>query len=244
MKKTHKIVMLPTEDKWKEGSIVANNTTEELIIMDAKRVDYWSKTNDGGRHLITQHLYILSDDEIKEGDWKYHVKIGNVWQHQREGKGFPDELKSVVSTGTKKIIATTNNKLTKVDEVSGDNVWTSPTPQIPQSLVEYYAKHQPEEVELEYEKVNLAEEGNKTKAITNCNNWVDKLKLQNNKVVWVEPIKGKMALVKVNGTLQAETLYTSEEVEELTHIAFLDGALANLKGKDMGEYWKWKKKNL
>ena len=43
------------------------------------------RSNKQGRFLSPQHLYILSDDEIKKGDWFYcftkkivYQKIGNV----------------------------------------------------------------------------------------------------------------------------------------------------------------------
>ena len=192
---------------------------------------------------IDGFIHILSDEEIKEGNWVvFHGFENRVFQtvspthDDNWSTTEPTLADSLKPSLCKKIIATTDPKLVfkkESDEYNGYNL----IPRIPQSLVEYYAKHQPEEVELEYDY-------NDNMPLTTPGSSVYRLKLQNNEVVWVEPIKGKMALVKVNGTLQAETLYTREEVEELTHIAFLDGALANLKGKDMGEYWKWKKKNL
>ena len=182
------------------------------------------------------HLYILSDDEIKEGDWKYHEKIGYVWKHQREGKGLPEELKSVVSTGTKKVIATTDPNLTKVDEVSGDNVWTSPIPQVPQSLVEYYAKYKPEEVELEYDSDGAI--------IYGCGVEIwEKLKLKNNEVVWVEhSLKDglKKVIDRIDGMIGDKTKrYTREEVEKLCKSAWLHGM--RTEGEKFSD---WKKENL
>ena len=241
MKKQHKIVMLPTEDigallcEYKDG---LSTNLDRLLPHNNK------------------HLYILSDDEIKEGDYIYDSVINEV------NKVFHG---TIVIGQDRKIIATTDPKL-QVDNVLDltlEKFGKKHLPQIPKSLVEYYAKHQPEEVELEYDcQVKAINYGTKDKPekVQNYDEWTtvgelssygllgvqrrEKLKLQNNEVVWVEPIKGQMALTKVNGTLQAETLYTSQEVERLTHNAFLAGALANAKDKDMGEYWKWKKKNL
>jgi hypothetical protein len=72
---------------------------------------------------------------------------------------------------------------------------------------------------------------------------IDKLKLRDNEVVWVEP--RTMSIVEyMNEQHEVGKLYTSEEVEKLTHDSYLAGALANAKGQDMGDYWKWKKKNL
>lgn len=238
MKKSHKTIMLPTEDR--DSKLWYSNDGQYMY--DPVGV-YGAKP---------QYLYFLSDDKIKKGDWVFYKssKLGERLAQVKDvvdDGDFPYKAQNpirgkenmYIGRIAKKIIATNDTNLTKVDEVSGDNVWTSPIPQIPQSLVKHYTKHQPKEVELEYEKVNLAEESNKTKAITNCNNWVDKLKLQNNEIVWVEPAKGKMALVKVNGTLQAEKLYTREEVERLCKSAWLHGM------RTEGEKFSyWKKKNL
>lgn len=54
-----------------------------------------------------QHLYFVTDDEIKEGDWKYNTQMNCITQHQREGKGLPTELLTAASW-CRKIVATTN----------------------------------------------------------------------------------------------------------------------------------------
>ncbi len=232
MKKTHKIIMLPTED----ATFLVDGATDGIFYI-TEGPDKSKLKGD-----TNVHLYILSDDEIKEGDWKYHEKIGYVWKHQREGKGLPEELKSVVSTGTKKVIATTDPNLTKVDEVSGDNVWTSPIPQVPQSLVEYYAKHKPEQVELEYEVYREL-----TRITMTPYNAVTKLKLVNNEVVWVEhSLKDglKKVIDRIDGMIGDKTKrYTREEVEKL----FLQFREEHLYIFDMTneEYIKqWLKENL
>jgi len=58
MKKTHKVVMLATE----KASNLCLADTKLVLIKEAK----YNLSN-----IKVQHLYIISDDEIKEGDWWY-----------------------------------------------------------------------------------------------------------------------------------------------------------------------------
>jgi hypothetical protein len=238
MKKTHKIIMLPTEDASHLCKHIRTSGNELSYFQIPEKSHTWRP----------QHLYILSNDEIKEGDWHYHRDAAGDKHILLKGRDFEPNMKFC-----SKIIATTDPKLkVKVGLHSMDGTITEVSrslPQIPQSLIEYYAKHQPEEVELEYEWIkrrrNQYKEDRKYE-----------LKIQNNEVVWVEPeekvcinscARGTLSHCKENGCewlKPKETLYTREEVEKLTHDSYLAGALANAKGQDMGDYWKWKKKNL
>jgi len=166
MKKPHKIVMLPTED------------SSCLCIADG-RLYYYSKDKWFTKDCDTQpqHLYILSDDEIRKGDWFYNGV--NVEKTLRVESQIPFH-------GCKKIIATTDSKLTNLiykneedyfNYDNGDKLNTNKLlAQIPQLLIEYYTKHQPEEVELEYEWIERKR--NQSKEDRNY-----KLKLQNNEVI-------------------------------------------------------------
>ena len=65
-----------------------------VIVINTKVKRYVTSLN-----FPKQHLYIISDDEIKEGDWKYDTKLNMVIQH----RSYTD--------GCKKIIATTDSSL-------------------------------------------------------------------------------------------------------------------------------------
>jgi hypothetical protein len=132
MEKTVKVVMLPTEK--------ASNIS---LINSKKLLEYNSYPDVGSytRNRQAQHLYFLSDDEIKEGDWAIHPSKG-IYQAIRE----LDEL-----SGSKKIIATTDKSL-KI--VIGDSGWKSADdggwneykpeykllPQMPESFIQAYIK--------------------------------------------------------------------------------------------------------
>lgn len=90
MWKKHKVVMLPTNAK---ANLFINNVNGKLLF-----------DNDSTLHRVLpngiyQHIYITSNEKIKEGDWKYDTKLNIVIQH------------GSYTDGCKKIIATTDTSL-------------------------------------------------------------------------------------------------------------------------------------
>lgn len=95
--KRAKVVMLPT----KTGIIACNRHTNKL----------WIKTQVGLKNYsngFVSHLYFITNDEIKEGDWFINIVQKEIYNHHLGGynvdKGY-----------LKKIIASTDPKLTKVE---------------------------------------------------------------------------------------------------------------------------------
>jgi len=115
MKKKCKVVMLPTEKASK-----ISLTDIGLILHEETK----SKN--------PQHLYILSDDEIKEGDWIIRdfdnvIIQDNINSDNRRGEKFH------------KIIATTNPELFKNEfELNSNEQYK--LPQIPQYFIELFIK--------------------------------------------------------------------------------------------------------
>jgi hypothetical protein len=105
-----KIVLLPTNKKAHKNDI-ARATYDRLVI---SAIDY--------NLCKKEHLYILSDEEIKEGDWIYHVlddkpiKVTN--------KSVFKDLKKVRQYGYKKVISTTDDSLKIIIDYEGgsDNI--------------------------------------------------------------------------------------------------------------------------
>lgn len=170
MKKVHKIVMLPTED----NSKLYHHKRE-------KRLGYWFKGTKPN-YAEFQHLYILSDDEIKGDCWYYDSNVNKVYNTGGAEYGDTKNIFKIIATTDTKLV--TDNCLEPTCDTfdCNDCIGKEHLPQIPQSLVEYYVKHQPDEVELEYEKVNWEH--------TNCEGVqfgvYEELKLKENEVVWVE----------------------------------------------------------
>ena len=92
VKRKAKVVMLPTNEK--AGTIW--KTTNGQLIHTHVSGEYKEK-------YTPQHLYITSDDEIKEGDWCIDSN-GSIYQHKK-GKSFTHYFQG------KKIIATTDSSL-------------------------------------------------------------------------------------------------------------------------------------
>jgi len=206
--------MLPTDDS---TSLIKDDVVGNLVYMKegAKKSELKGNKN--------QHLYILSDDE--------HGWVNGVWYYSTRDKKLLQMENGRTRCGANYfIIATTDPKL-QVDykesyEVQGVMMKGSHIKhlhQIPQSLVEYYAKHQPEEVGLEYEwdgKVNYSSRPS-----------VYELKLNNNEVVVIRyPL--------VSEFMTGQKLYTREEVEKL----FIEYEIAH---RDQGaDREQWLKDNL
>jgi hypothetical protein len=90
------------------------------------------------------HLYVLSNEEIKEGDWVYNEISKEIYQ-------FKQNLVSY----EKKIVATTDISLTVKQYGRGEQTSFFPLPQPPDSFLELYAKEynagkQIKEVLVEY----------------------------------------------------------------------------------------------
>lgn len=129
MKKLAQVVMLSTNEKASlklgQNRLLVNNT-----------FGYDS-------HFTNQHLYILSDEEIKEGDWCYGMD--GIFQYK--GKiNLPDiEL-------PKKIIATTNKSIILPDRFPSFIYLPQPSQSFIEKFVEEYNKGNViTEVMVEYE---------------------------------------------------------------------------------------------
>ena len=194
MKKTHKIIMLPTEDK---------SPSNILLWEISQTMEYYKEieTTRKGKSGIPQYLYIVSDEEIKEGD---HVFLEDDDPFEKDHLiirvtdaeiGIGESGNSTIAFSlkdAKKVLATTDPKL-KTPYMAGNTVkgvryerqrevngisQVKTLPQIPQSFIDSYTKNPVDEVELEYVRGSYYD-------------WMkagaspvpDKLKLNNNEVV-------------------------------------------------------------
>ena len=175
-----KVVMLPTgedaeigiQEHWYTGSTICYQEKE-------------------------QHLYVTSEDEIKEGDWKINEKLGIVWQHRREGKNLPNNLRSVTSIGTKKIIATTDDlQIVKAKPISSrDSGRIGYLPQPSKDFIKKYCSEggiNEVMVEYEYDEVstkfkNAQIKGDWSKYLPENAEW--RLKVNPHNEVVIHPIK-------------------------------------------------------
>ena len=103
------IIMLATEKA--QLNALCLTASSKLILLDGK--DWETVNNVAG--FRPQHLYILSDEEIKEGDWVLTKKYNNPVKANKFIKSigwyYSNTLVNDICPG-KKIIATTNSELT------------------------------------------------------------------------------------------------------------------------------------
>ena len=138
MKKTHQIILLPTKE---------NSNLYKLIL--SNKLVLSKKAGPSCNVEINQHLYLISDDEIKEGDWVYQDRF-------YEEKPVPImqfSSKDLVTNANeselcKKVIASTDSELkitksaTGVTDGGRERTFYSDKllPQIPESFIKAYIK--------------------------------------------------------------------------------------------------------
>ena len=232
--------MLPTEfnndapiDLYLNGTIALSNITLG---------DKWN--NDRGSWQ-PQHLYLTSDEEIKEGNWclynKNHNSRNPYWELFKCGKIENEEMhpisKGKLLLWCRKIVATTDKSLMTYIQPTG--TVKGSLPQIPQQFQEEYCKAEGiDEVYVEMEKYASAEFPPTWKedflrfGIQHKPNIINKLKLNSNNCVITHPVEPK--------------LYTKEEFEakliEISSEIFCeDGVLV---GKSPADMYNWIKENL
>jgi len=133
---TNKIIMLPTNNRkakmfteWKQSKLIFN-----------------SESNISYNDCQYYELYILSNDEIKEGDWMYKDNKNYIIEIKQNTSGFIYKKGDFSWTGNMgKIIASTDNSLE--------------LPSIPESFIKAYIKAYNEdnpitEVQLEWEETD------------------------------------------------------------------------------------------
>lgn len=147
MKKKCKVVMLPTEDK--SGTIW--KTPSGQLIHTHVSGKYKNK-------YTPQHLYIVSDDEIEEGDWCLTLNSKSVIKANRPLLDLIEEGDKMVGRNHKKIIATTDISLivsdpnNLYDPRSKTGYEPHSLPQIPDWFINNYcANNGIDEVEVNYE---------------------------------------------------------------------------------------------
>ncbi len=241
--KKAKVVMLPSNEKATIGDLGLSIN----VLNFAKNNDWINIYNP-----IKQHLYIISDDEIKEGDWCLidNNKVGKrtnkqVYPNSADGESHlcyyytinGEEIGYHVSH-CKKIISTTDTSLEIFDKELSDMhsvkvniLLPEPSQQFIQKYIEEYNKNNIiTDVLVEYES-----DFNScfcTKDICNGNNCPKKLK--------INP-KDNTITIKI-----VKDCYTREEVVKLLvdccgEVSCEDGKLL---GKNPEELYKWIEENL
>ena len=84
--KRAKVIMLPTNVL---SNISLSNKTNNLVYNNNKHDTLSMFTN--------QHLYIISDDEIKEGDWYINLKYNKIIQ-KKDALPLKDNCKKIIAT--------------------------------------------------------------------------------------------------------------------------------------------------
>ncbi len=184
MEKKHQIIMLPSDrGRLPENGVVYITHDNVLINRSSENAKFIFKDCE------YQHLYIISDEEIKEGDWFYIPNQMIGFEHICNK--FKDK-KTLDSIYTKKIIATTNPELTFFPEEDYHGRIKKMLPKFPTDFIEKYVKEWNKgnvikEVMLEYDKFDWTENsGSGAKCMSEY-----QIKLNSNNTVIIHPIEEK-----------------------------------------------------
>ena len=141
VKRKCRVVMLPTE----KASFLYERTDLNTLHLGDDIVYNHDQLR------VNRHLYILSDDEIKEGDWYIHKQVSELRVVQCVGIHIP--------MGAKKIIATTDTvgvvdkQLSKSMGGDVERRLPQPSDSFIQKFIEAYNNGKPiENVMVDYEK--------------------------------------------------------------------------------------------
>lgn len=198
-----KVVLLNTVKEPKKGDILLRHLwkdtkieckslwqyNETVVIQDVKQ---YTTLNGSFRDIYTsfvpQHIYILSDDEIKEGDWFIWDNDDSIQKAVSDsqaytdcyGKGSFSINMCAIGKEAKKIIATTNPDLIKEGIASIDD-----------EFIKQYCDNPIEEVNVEYEyKENINERiYGKSIVIGDVTNQREEPKLSSNGSIIIKPIE-------------------------------------------------------
>ncbi len=142
--KEHPVVMLPTEEA---SPLVMNNIQQGLFLVGGRGVLAKYRMGD----CTNQHLYFLSDEEIKAGVWVRHTNndIGLVIELLPHNEYVMKLLSGVIVSGmrivnARKIIATTNPDLkiptTRQEKIVNPGVYDKSLPRPSNGFLEAYVR--------------------------------------------------------------------------------------------------------
>lgn len=150
MWKEHDLIMLPTDERQPQINMIATTNKNELQLVGKDLVDMYEMHKMFGDFAPVnpyQHFYILSDEEIKEGDW--FIGSNNIIRQCTDTTN--DTIRYVESNQRcfnykvhcKKVIATTDNYLErpigKVFKIEGHYGFKTLRPfEVPQSFITHY----------------------------------------------------------------------------------------------------------
>ena len=147
MYKKHSLILLPTNEK---SNIWLRNNKLQYNCSPSSKIN-------------PHDLYILSNDEIKEGDWVIDIENNILFKVKEQGHSglLRSETDSFIKDACRKVIATNTSLKGKWLQTcfSGEEIYEK-LPQIPFLFIQYYIEQYNlgnviTEVEIEYEIWNI-----------------------------------------------------------------------------------------
>lgn len=217
-KKT-KVIMLPTNES-------KGNFSKDRIYPCILKHSWMFDNDEKGKLIYSnsnirtptqlQHLYIISDDEIKKGDWYIYLKYNTIIQKK-------DYLP--LENDCKKIIATTDTSLEPKNLYGNSSLFKTKLPQPSQQFIEKYIE--------EYNKGNII-----TDVLVEYDNFISKNSCNLN--------DGYYSRIKINpkdNTITIKKLKDNWNREKVSNLIKLFANNYQYASNDIG-YNKWIEENL
>jgi len=202
MFKECKIVMLPVD---KNGALTLSNNN--LL------GTHYPQVHDKFGRNKPQHLYILSNEAIKEGDWYYNTIHNKLFQSIHKDQYFENEFKVIATTDTSIKIECDACKRSKNIPNSIYTCSCQSIPYIPQSFIEKYISeynkgNKIENVMVEYEDKGFIQLMNPEEPLPTKQHHY-----------WIENIIPKLNQDNTINIKSVKDSWTREEVENIVHRA-------------------------
>lgn len=153
MYKQHNLVLLPTDKQSNFPFFIDTSKENKISLNEGINKNKWNYDV-----VKPQHLYVLSDEPIKEGDWvyrpNYHEKIGKYLINDNLDNGLFGNDKKIIATTDKLLGFKCGNNIPLNDHVCTHKIYL---PQPSQSFIQKYIEGYNKgniitEVLVEYEK--------------------------------------------------------------------------------------------
>ena len=167
---------------------------------DLKTLSYALGNHKGSTNLIPQHLYILSDDEIKEGDWVYDTITNTIQKAMYSHEILKRDFKKIIATTDTLIIANMSDS-NAVREIDFDIEVPKPSNSFISKYIEEYNKdNQIIDVLIEYSKEWVGKEYVDDIDAYGYDKFEKRLKINSDNTITIKKLKNS---------------YSREEVEKL-----------------------------
>lgn len=146
------------ESQYKEcGVVMLNTKSSKLLLSDDGQLFHYHKEQIGEGIIKPQHLYITSDDKIKDGDWMININGDTIIKYDSKNEGdntWREYWRKIIAT-TDKLCIGHEDDYDERSKTGGNPIWLpEPSDKFIQAYIDAYNKGEKIDkvlVEMDYE---------------------------------------------------------------------------------------------